>query len=516
MAEGKGGVAMYIRLQIAYALEFAIWGCWSYALGAYCNFNGIAQGSLFAAFAFGALFAPIVGPIADKKFAAQKVLAFMQLICGISLFACFRISHQVAASGASDPGMVWWALMFVAGLMFMPTIPLLNAIVFKHIPNDKKAPFVFIFGTIGWIVVNWVLADLGLDKQGEFGVENFYLIDGAIAVAFAIYALTLPSTPPSGSSNGDPLGLKALGLFKRADFAIFIICATLVGIFGSNFYFPFFGDFFYGSKGVFNQYSELIFMAALAFAVAKIGLKWTLTLGLGAWGVRYLLFAQVNDGCVLVGILCHGLAYAFLYTAAYMYGDKVAPKEMKASVQALIAFLLLGVAQILSGYAVNWEKNKHNLGVEAPAPVTASFLTTTPAFAQDDDINNVAEAVADAVAEKTDAAVEATQDVVEAVADVAQDAAAATADAVDATFDAAADVAQDAGEAISNAADATVDAVADTVDAAADMAQDAGEAISDAADATVGAVSDAFDSAVDAVADAAEAVSDAAAEAATP
>ena len=532
MAEGKGGVAMYIRLQIAYALEFAIWGCWSYALGGYCSENNILQGSLYAAFAFGALFAPIVGPIADKKFAAQKVLAFMQLICGISLFACNKIAHDVAASGASDPGMVWWALMFVAGLMFMPTIPLLNAIVFKHIPNDKKSPFVFIFGTLGWIAVN-----LFIGKMGEAGLEKFYVVDGIVAVAFAVYALTLPNTPPSGASNGDPLGLKALGLFKRFDFSIFIICATLVGIFGSNFYFPLFGEYFYPDKGVFNQYSEIIFMAALAFAVAKIGLKWTLTLGLGAWGVRYLLFAQMNDGCALVGIFCHGLAYAFLYTAAYMYGDKVAPKEMKASVQALIAFLLLGVAQILSGYAVNWEKNRHP-GAEAPAPATASFLTATPAFAQDDDINNVAEAVVDAVAEKTDAAVEATQDAVEAVADVAQDAAAATADAVDATVDAAADVAQDAGEAISNAADATVDAVADTVDAAADMAQDAGEAISnaadatvdaaadmaqdagaaisDAADATVGAVSDAFDSAVDAVADAAEAVSDAAAEAATP
>ena len=226
MAEGKGGVAMYIRLQIAYALEFAIWGCWSYALGGYCGDNGIAQGALYAAFAFGALFAPIVGPIADKKFAAQKVLAFMQLICGISLFACNKISHDVAASGASDPGMVWWALMFVAGLMFMPTIPLLNAIVFKHIPNDKKSPFVFIFGTLGWIAVNMLLA-----KMGEAGTEKFYVVDGIIAVAFAVYALTLPNTPPSGSSNGDPLGLKALGLFKRFDFSIFIVCATLVGIF---------------------------------------------------------------------------------------------------------------------------------------------------------------------------------------------------------------------------------------------------------------------------------------------
>ena len=430
MAEGKGGVAMYVRLQIAYALEFAIWGCWSYSLGSYGKEHSIAVGALYAAFALGALFAPVVGPIADKKFAAQKVFAFMQLICGVALGACYVIAQKAAEAGASDPGALWWALMFIAGLMFMPSIPLLNAIVFKHIPNDKKSPFVFIFGTLGWIAVNLLLGYMGMEK-GQAGLEKFYLVDAICAWALAIYALTLPNTPPAGSSNGDPFGFKALGLFKRPDFAIFIICTTLVGIFGSNFYFPLFGQYFYGAKGVFNQYSEIIFMAALAFAVAKIGLKWTLTLGLAAWGVRYLLFAQGTDGCALVGIFCHGLAYAFLYTAAYMYGDKVAPKEMKASVQALIAFLLLGVAQTLSGYAADGIMKKYENKTAAPAAATetenAPFVLTVPAT---DAVADAAEAATDAVADAAEAATDAVADAAEAATDAVANAAEAASDTV--------------------------------------------------------------------------------------
>ena len=247
MAEGKGGVAMYVRLQIAYALEFAIWGCWSYALGSFCGEYGIEQGKLYAAFAFGALFAPVVGPIADKKFAAQKVFAFMQLICGAALGACYFVAQKAAAAGLPNPGYLWCALMFIAGLMFMPSIPLLNAVVFKHIPNDKKSPFVFIFGTLGWIAVNLLLKYMGTE-QGQPGLEKFYLVDMICAWALAIYALTLPNTPPTGSSNNDPFGFKALGLFKRFDFTIFIVCATLVGIFGSNYYFPLFGEYFYQDK----------------------------------------------------------------------------------------------------------------------------------------------------------------------------------------------------------------------------------------------------------------------------
>jgi len=335
MAEGKGGVGRYVQLQLAYGLEFAIWGCWSYMLGTWAGVHHIAQGSLYAAFALGALFAPLVGPIADRKFAAQKVFAFMQAVCGLALLACAYFAategeladKAFAKSGAlSNPSFAWQAMMFVAGFFFLPSIPLLNAIVFKHIPNSAKSPFVFIFGTIGWIVVNWALSYMGTN-----GVEYFYVLDGAIAFVLAIYALTLPNTPPSGSKNNDPFGLKALALFKRWDFAVFMICATMVGIFGSNYYFAFVGTCF-PDKGVWNQYSELIFMAALAFAAAKIGLKWVLTLGMLAWGVRYLCFATGNDPLAVVGILCHGLAYAFLYTAAYMYGDKIASKEQKASV----------------------------------------------------------------------------------------------------------------------------------------------------------------------------------------
>ncbi len=449
MAEGKGGVAMYVRLQIAYALEFAIWGCWSYSLGSYGKEHSIAVGALYAAFALGALFAPVVGPIADKKFAAQKVFAFMQLICGVALGACYVIAQKAAETGASDPGALWWALMFVAGLMFMPSIPLLNAIVFKHIPNDKKSPFVFIFGTLGWIAVNLLLGYMGMEK-GQAGLEKFYLVDAICAWALAVYALTLPNTPPAGSSNGDPFGFKALGLFKRPDFAIFIICTTLVGIFGSNYYFPLFGQYFYGAKGVFNQYSEIIFMAALAFAVAKIGLKWTLTLGLAAWGVRYLLFAQGTDGCALVGIFCHGLAYAFLYTAAYMYGDKVAPKEMKASVQALIAFLLLGVAQTLSGYAADGLMKKYEIKTATPAAATetenASFMLTVPAYAQDQDINEAAEAATDAVADAAEAATDAVAEAAEAATDAVAEAAEAATDAVAETAEAATDVVAEAAQ----------------------------------------------------------------------
>jgi hypothetical protein len=53
------------------------------------------------------------------------------------------------------------------------------------------------------------------------------------------------------------------------------------------------------------------------------------------------------------------MAYAFLYAAAYMFGDRVAPAHLKASVQSLLAFLLLGIGQVLSGYLFGYQIDRN-------------------------------------------------------------------------------------------------------------------------------------------------------------
>ena len=536
MSEGRGGAGMYLRLQIAYALEFAIWGCWSYAVGSYCGNNHIAQGLLYSAFALGALFAPVFGPIADRKFPAQKVFAFMQFVCGLALLACHFLAPQTAQKAAealaSDPNAaleapskLWIGMMFLAGLMFMPSIPLLNAIVFKHIPNKDRSPLVFIFGTLGWIAVNLVIG--AVDKEFKF----FYLIDGGLALFLAFYAMTLPNTPASGGAGGDPFGLKVAGkLLNKPSFVVFILCATLVGVFGSNYYFALIGESF-PNKGVLNQFSEIFFMAALAFTVSLIGLKWVLALGMAAWGARYLLFAQGDDTLALVGILLHGIAYAFLYTAAYMYGDKVAPKEDKASVQALIAFLLLGVAQVASGFAADYMKKispavANAPAIEAPAedaapdaapeeaaaPDAAAFFSfSSVAYGQDEPLANLPSDAQEAVEGAQESVVDAVQDAANNTVDAVQDAAN---NAVDATQDAVANAAESVKEAATDVAEATQETVSDAAESvketATDVAEAAQEAASNAVESVKEAATDAAEATQDAVSNAVEAVQTAA------
>jgi nucleoside transporter len=360
---------VYPRLQLAYLLQFAIWGSWSVALGGYLNgkMSGPHIGYLFMAIPLGAIIAPMfIGPIADRYFAAQKMLGLLHLISGAALVACGVICAQAEAHAASGAVVVPFALlmvlMLISGICFMPSIPLINTVVFKHIPDSAKAPRVFIFGTAGWIVVNLFVEILA----GGAATPNFFFIGGGCGLFLGFYSFTLPDTPPKGApaegAKTDTFGLGALALFKNPTFSIFLLCAFMVSIFGSNYFFPsvvaYLSEFGYPAPvalTTLNQFSELFFMAILPFCVARIGLKWVMVIGMSAWAVRYFIFTLAGFQFALIGLLCHGMAYAFLYVAAYMFGDRVAPAHLKASVQSLLAFLLLGIGQVLSGYMFGYQ-----------------------------------------------------------------------------------------------------------------------------------------------------------------
>lgn len=368
---------VYPRLQLAYLLQFAIWGSWSVALGGYLNgkMSGPHIGYLFMAIPLGAIIAPMfIGPIADRYFSAQKMLGLLHLISGAALLACGVICTQAEAHAAGGAVVVPFAslmvLMLISGICFMPSIPLINTVVFKHIPDSASAPKVFIFGTVGWILVNLVVEIFA----GGAASPSFYFIGGGCGIFLGLYSFTLPDTPPKGAAadgqKKDTFGLGALALFKSPTFTIFVLCAFMVSIFGSNYFFPsvvaYLSEFGYPAPvalTTLNQFSELFFMAILPFCVARIGLKWVLVIGMSAWALRYFIFTFVGFQFALIGLLFHGMAYAFLYAAAYMFGDRVAPAHLKASVQSLLAFLLLGIGQVLSGYIFGFQIERNAPGI---------------------------------------------------------------------------------------------------------------------------------------------------------
>ncbi|NQT39501.1 MAG: MFS transporter [Planctomycetes bacterium] len=353
------------RLSVLMFLTFFIWGSWGFALGGYADFlgfTGAQAGRLVGVAAIGAMIAPLfVGLIADRFFAAQRVLSVLHVLSGVSLVGAGVV-------GSQGNYQMLWGLMMLHGLFFMPTLALANAVSFKHIPDASKFPRIAVFGTIGWIVAV-LIADVFL---GGMGTSKFLFQAGAASFVLSLYCWTLPNTPPKGAEGGtDAFGLNALKLLKNPSFLIFIVCVFLVSIPACGYFFTLLGAMLkqrdYPSPLALtsiNQFAEIVFMFTMPWFVMKLGMKRVLMIGMAAWALRYLCFTSPNFGFAFIGLILHGVCYSFLYVGAYMYVDKRAPDDLKASAQSLLTFLLIGIGWYVGCEGAGFMKDKYPANVE--------------------------------------------------------------------------------------------------------------------------------------------------------
>ena len=361
-----------IRLSGMMLLQYAIHAVWIAQLGAYLGglgFSGTWIAWVGNTAAVGCLLAPIfVGMIADRFFASEKVLVVLNLVGGALLFWASTITGPLAL----------FAVLLAQQLCYMPTWAITNSIAIAHCADtEKDLPSIRVFGSIGWVgtLLFGVICAKELDIFGIVSLRMLGIpwdatgkpmVAGAVlSVLAGLFALALPHTPPAGagkkSSVGDLFGLRALALMKKPSFCIFII-VSLIGMIPFAAYWTFFSPYL-KSMGVelitasmhLGQLVEIFLMwLLLPIALKKIGVKWTLVVGTAGLLVRYLFFMFGNGDELMflnyLGIAAHGIIFPFFFVTGYVYADRVAPKEIRAQVQALVMLVTFGAGMLLG----NW------------------------------------------------------------------------------------------------------------------------------------------------------------------
>lgn len=357
-----------VELSTMMFLEFFIWGAWYVTMSTYLTkigFEGTDVGNAYSTVAWAAIVSPFfVGMVADRFFAAQRVLGVMHLLGGLLLYW---------ASTIVTPGEFFWVLLGYA-LCYTPTLALTNAIAFNQMKNpEKEFPPIRVLGTLGWIVAGLAIAHI-LTRFIAKDVEATAIPMRMAAIAsfvLGVYSFFLPDTPPKSVGKkvtvGEILGLDALKLMKDRSFAVFMIGSLLVCI-PLAFYYSFANAFFneVGMEGAagkmsFGQMSEVVFMLLMPFFLGRLGIKKTLLLGMLAWFVRYLFFGYGNMGTLAfmfyLGILLHGICYDFFFVTGQIYVEKEAPKAIQASAQGFFALVSYGVGMVIgnniAGLVVN-------------------------------------------------------------------------------------------------------------------------------------------------------------------
>lgn len=351
-----------VQLSAMMFLEFFIWGAWYVTMGTYLDkvlkADGVQVGDAYSAMAIATIISPFfVGMIADRFFAAQKVLGVLHLVGGALLFYLTTIGN---------PDNFYWILLLYS-LCYAPTLALANAVAFRQM-NDPSKEFssIRVLGTIGWIATGWII-DKVLNITTDQLVMTFKM--AAIAsLALGLLSFFLPDTPPKAkgtkASFAQILGADAFVLFKDRSFTIFFIASVLICI-PLSFYYSF-TNLFLTEAGMENatsnmtlgQFSEAFFILLIPFFFKRLGVKWMIAFGMIAWAIRFLLFgygnAETGMWMLFAGIVLHGICFDFFFVTGQIYTDSRAGLKIQSQAQGMITMATYGIGMWigtkLSGY----------------------------------------------------------------------------------------------------------------------------------------------------------------------
>jgi nucleoside transporter len=349
-------------------------------MGGKLGSSGIDIGAAYSALAIATIISPFfVGMIADRFFAAQKIMGVFHLIGAGLLFLATKVTNVE----------FYWVIL-VYSLMYMPTIALSNSVAFAQMTDPgKQFPWIRVFGTLGWIVAGLVIAKLGIEKT-----EGTFQVAAVVSAGLGILSFVLPNTPPKAKGQevkvSTILGLDAFVLFKSRSFFIFFISAILICI-PLSFYYGFANPFLNeigldnaAGKMTLGQVSEALFIIAIPFMFNKVGVKKMLILGISAWLLRYVFFAYGSmqaPWMLYAGIILHGVCYDFFFVTGYMYTEKKAGEKIKNAAQGLFTFATYGVGMFIGTWYSGFVVENNKIVAEAPSTLSHNWqsIWLTPA-----------------------------------------------------------------------------------------------------------------------------------------
>ncbi len=343
-----------IRLSLMMFLQYMFYAVWWVPLAAFLAAKGIdgtQNAMILSSMAIGCMASPLIGMIADHYFSGEKVLTFLNFTNAVLMFL---------AGMAQEPGWLFVYLL-LAMLCYMPTWGLTSTIAMTHV-SSEQFPRIRVFGSIGWVASGiFSLIAVKLFNTDFDGTHLPFFYAAGISLIAGVQNMTLPATPPLSkgkkASLTDVFGLRTVQLMGERNFAVFILLSFLSMI-PFSMYWSYCSEFLFdqGFKYIsitmnWGQLAEMFFLLTVPFAIKKVGLRWTLILGLIALLIRYLSFyAGSSTGLSLfyfAGILVHGIIFGYFYLGGQIYIDKKAKPGLKAQAQGFIFLVTFGAGLLV-------------------------------------------------------------------------------------------------------------------------------------------------------------------------
>ncbi len=316
------------------------------------RFSESEMSSVFMTGPVASLLAPLfVGWLADRYFAAQKVLSLLNALRAVSLIA--------AAVSENYPSFI--AALAATHLLAFPSMVLGSAISFRHLSDARGFGGIRVWGAVSWIVVVWgislFLSRVPSSEQPEYTRYTFLFAAGFAAIS-SVYCLTLPETSPNRGHSPWAF-VDAFKLLRGRSFAVLVGVAFVASV-SMPFIMMLQGLYFTDAKtglgldvatanlaSTIGQSLELVLFPLLGFFMHRYGVRSVVFVGMVAWPLRFAAYMLKEPVWLVIGAqLLHGCNVVFGSIGITVTVDLLARRDLRASAQGLLAMLSVGLGAL--------------------------------------------------------------------------------------------------------------------------------------------------------------------------
>jgi predicted MFS family arabinose efflux permease len=253
-----------------------------------------------------------------------------------------------------------------------------NSLAMSNMDDPKRQfPGVRVWGTIAWIVVSWLFPMLWLQNNLELQwLPPFFSGDdvpmkagrmldsvkvaGVLAMIYGIYCwFCLPHTPPNRDVKSLAL-TSAFKVYRQSSMVILLVATFIVGTVHFLYFYQTskflkaigLNDAYIMPAMSIGQFAEIGAMGILGLMLRRVGFRNVIILGAGCYVLRYLVFANFESlplWAIIASQSLHGPCFACFYAAGFIYVDRMAPADLKHSVQTLFGLMCFGIGPLTAG-----------------------------------------------------------------------------------------------------------------------------------------------------------------------
>lgn len=358
-AIAPGPARLSARLALMFFIDLAVIGAYFPLLSLHLSKAlGLSAGQIALVYAMGPLTAliapPVIGSIADRLFAAERSFAVIGALRALALLLAAR---------AGSFGEMLLAMALV-GVFAAPASVLSFSIAFHHLHDSRGIGRIRVWGTVSWIVALWTtsayLQRFGGGAEQLAHTRSMFYFAALVSFIGALYALTLPHTPPAESSRKVFAFVDAVTLLRDRSYRALVISAALASA-CLQFHFMLWPLFYTDEKtglgftlasasrwSSLSQLLELLLFPSLALLIRRYGLRSVFIIGTLAWPLRFAAYALGKPAALVIGVQAlHGVNVVCGSIVAQVAIDRVAPRGARASSQALLVAATAGAGNLV-------------------------------------------------------------------------------------------------------------------------------------------------------------------------